>query len=228
VISASTKDFNLWNYLVSTGVATSGVPGNWNVTIASGVVIGATTYPQNGFAPPPVILPAFDTGQFPAGSTLTITNNGKIVGAGGKGAETCPDIAALPGGPALRAQTAVTLMNNGSIWGGGGGGGKGFGLGGGGAGSDPGYGGRYYGFCFSPWGANGTLTTGGAGGTAAPTGGGAGGVGGGPGQPGSAGDASTSGGVTTPGTPGAAAGAAAIGNSFITWAVVGDRRGPLN
>jgi hypothetical protein len=238
VIAYSTSNLNLWNYLVSIGAAVPGKPGAWNVTINSGVTIssGSTS------------LPALDTGSFPTGSTLQLTNAGTIVGAGGNGGGggncfAVPQIsggAGGAGGGALRAQLTTTVVNNGSIWGGGGGGGGAGGDGyasstggGGGAGLISGGGGAGY------QGANGsagTLTAGGAAGSVQ----GAGEKGGNGGGPGLVGAAGANGSVScgfdgdgnpinpTPGGAAGAAGAAAIGNSFITWTTVGDRRGPLN
>lgn len=60
-------------------------------------------------------------GPFPNG--VTIINNGVIVGMGGRGADQLN--AGFPGGPALNVQTPVTITNNGAIAGGGGGGGAG-------------------------------------------------------------------------------------------------------
>jgi uncharacterized repeat protein (TIGR01451 family) len=157
-IAAATNNLNLWSYLVANGYASAGQAGSWRVTIGSGVVIGSASTGAY----------AFDTGAFPAGSVLQITNNGIIVGAGGAGGpgggyDARPKCAAPvgppggTGGPAFHAQFPVILANNGSIWGGGGGGGGGGGSyfahpghvpgytsgggGGGGAGSVPGAGG---------------------------------------------------------------------------------------
>lgn len=69
---------------------------------------------------------ALITGNLPAGSTLTIINNGWIAGAGGRGGEYSatyvPYIYPTDGGPALGLQYPTDLQNNGYIWGGGGGG----------------------------------------------------------------------------------------------------------
>lgn len=69
---------------------------------------------------------ALVTGNFPAGSTLTIINNGWIVGAGGVGGEYAaayvPHTYPTDGGDALTIQYPADLQNNGNIWGGGGGG----------------------------------------------------------------------------------------------------------
>jgi hypothetical protein len=236
-ISTSTNNLNLWDYIVSKGLVNR---GSWNVTIASGVVIGSVS----------TSAPALDIASFPSGSVINIINNGTIVGAGGRGGDggNCvddgswglPGTPGSPGAAALRVQSPVNITNNGSIWGGGGGGGGGGGAsfkgfdsggsgGGGGAGSLAGAGGA--GGAGSGWGdagTTGTLLNGGTGGgDGGVTGGAAGGAGGGPGLPGGAG--STPQFICISGSAGAggAAGPAAIGNSLITWAAVGDRKGPL-
>jgi hypothetical protein len=235
LITSSSQNLNLWNYLVSIGAASTGVPGSWKITIASGVTISSAS----------ASLPALDTGVFPTGSTLQLVNNGSIVGAGGNGGIAAsqhwvvdysyegwgywapdPAVPAVAGGVALRAQFAVTVTNNANVWGGGGGGGSSSASGGGGAGLLPGLGGQVpAGYPAS----NGTATAGGGGGYLGydpdyMTYYGNGGAGGAPGQPGGAGV-----GVNyAAGEPGGAAGPATNGNSFITWATTGDRRGPLN
>jgi hypothetical protein len=224
VISSSTNNLNLWNYLLAIGEAKAGTAGAWAVTIASGVTISSNSSST----------PALDTGTFPSGSSLTLINNGTIVGAGGAGGVityqfVCCDgdgnqyqapvsNPGAAGGTAFRAQVALSLTNNGSIWGGGGGGGAVCGTlpGGGGAGLIPGSG--------SPPAASGTLSSGGAGTSQTYDDGNGGtftctsGSGGNAGQPGGNGTGGT----------GGAAGSAAAGNSLITWVTVGDRRGPLN
>jgi len=220
VISSNAQNLNLWNHLLSTGAASAGVAGSWTVTIASGVIVGSASS----------TLPALDTGVFPAGSTLQLVNNGTIAGAGGKGGNgavclpsgSSPATPGLAGGTALRAQVALSVVNNGAVWGGGGGGGGGVGNfgqaggGGGGAGMAVAAGG-------TPGGGAGTLSTGGAG---YDSGFAIGGNGGDAGQPGSTGGISEFPCQTV--GAGGAAGAATIGNSFITWTTAGDRRGPLN
>jgi hypothetical protein len=247
-ISSSTNNLNLWSYLVANGFASAGTPGFWVVTIGSGAVIGSAS----------TATPAFDTGTFPAGSTLQITNNGRIEGAGGSGGRgaavtsTCAvSSASTPGGgggPALQARLALTMTNNGGVWGGGGGGGGGIakglssfgggvspvggGGGGGGAGIVAGAGGSSGSGFGSVNGAAGTSTAGGAGGPggndAGAAIGGTGGAGGGPGLAGNAATGGTGSCTTTVNSGGGATGSATIGNSFITWSVVGDRRGALN
>lgn len=121
-ISSSTLNYNLKNAAIAAG---------WNqtdpliatVTINSGVYVGSSstgTY-------------AFSTGSsFPAGSTLTLTNNGYIVGCSGAGGTGKGNLynstvvagsAGGGGGHALLAQAYITIYNYGYIAGGGGGGG---------------------------------------------------------------------------------------------------------
>lgn len=239
-ISANTNNLNLWDYLVTKGLATPNTPGAWIVTIAGGVKIHSTSTAQ----------PALDTGVFPPGSLLKITNNGAILGTGGNGGdggycpgEGWPSASGRPGnagGPALRARLALSITNNGSIWSGGGGGGGAsarFGLGayggggGGGAGSLIGKGGKGA-ISWDPSGngKDGTYSTAGDGGAYFDSEAGYGPFGFKGGAPGlaGAGDPSLPEGFCMPGGAGGAPGHSIIGNSFVTWTVVGDRRGPLN
>jgi hypothetical protein len=130
-ISAPQSNLNLYTW--ATTVASPAYPGSGavQVTVAPGVYVwadgasGATTYGMN--------IPA----SFP--STVTLVNNGYIMGQGGYTA--CAAIAnttgpqpAIPSGagqPAINIAKPVTITNNSYIAGGGGGGG---GRGGGGAG----------------------------------------------------------------------------------------------
>ena len=124
-ISANTANYNLkaaaiaagWNQVLPLGAT---------VTINAGVSVYATT--TGGYA--------FDTGAtFPLNSTLALVNNGTIQGMGGAGGNGwvnggVSDYLGFPGsagGPALRAQYAISITNNGTIGGGGGGGGGGSG-----------------------------------------------------------------------------------------------------
>jgi Salmonella virulence plasmid 65kDa B protein/Insecticide toxin TcdB middle/N-terminal region/FG-GAP-like repeat/Phage tail fibre adhesin Gp38 len=239
-IYSNTKNFNLWNYLTTnnmvTGTPDASLPVN--VTIASGAVIGS--------ASPSV--PAFDTGTFPSGSTVQITNNGTIVGAGGNGGNgascstSTPATSGAPGGAAMRAQVALSIANNGSVWGGGGGGGGGAGgiisspfssaylAGGGGGGGTEFGGGGAAGAAGAVAGSAGALATGGAGGAGQGSGNTIAGSGGNGGGPGLAGGNGTNGNasICLAAGAGGAAGAAVAGNSFITWTAIGDRRGALN
>ena len=155
-----------------------------------------------------------------------------------------------PAGPALLVSSAVTITNNSTIAGGGGGGGGGAAAAGGRAGGSGGGGGGG-GIGVSSGGGGGTANTsngatnGAAGspgtttalGAGAPTTnrnnvvfGGAGGAGGGYGTAGVNGsNASFSGVSGAGGTPGngGAAGSAVVGNSNITWAVLGNRYGAI-
>lgn len=235
IIAADTFSISIWDYLVAQGLATPGVPGSWVVTIVGGVTLGSKSSS----------LAALDTGTFPSGSSLKIINNGTIVGLGGNGGnpgycgETSLELAGPggAGGPALRARMAVTVVNNGKIWGGGGGGGGGGvrsgyctigGGGGGGGGALIGIGGNsiFAPVGYSGAGDNGTLTKGGNGGVGCETWP-AGGTGGDPGQPGAS-SLSDPEYQCTGGANGGTAGPAVIGNSFITWTTVGDRKGAIN
>jgi len=128
LVSSNQTDYNMRTAAIAAGWnGTSAV--NLTVMIQPGVTIDAsatTTY-------------AFDTGApWPAGSTLTLINNGTIRGKGGLGSNSGDGQA---GGPALRAQFALAVTNNGTIGGGGGGGGYasgGAGNGAGGNGAGPG------------------------------------------------------------------------------------------
>jgi YD repeat-containing protein len=243
-IASNTSNLNLWNYLVANNFATSGKSGTWEVLIENGVAIGSTS----------TGAPAFDTGSFPSGSTLSITNNGTIEGAGGAGGggghgACAAGGAGSAGGAAFRAQLALTLTNNGAIEGGGGGGGGGgttngtgagapIGTGGGGGAGNvtgSGGGGGYLcggGYCYSGAGGYaGTATSGGAGGPLRVlgnyTGGAAGGPGGSPGQAGYAGsNAPGAYGVSCSGGAGGGAGAALIGSANVTFAARGTLKGP--
>jgi hypothetical protein len=122
-ISADTANFNVFTAF---GSPTS--VGDYTLTINMGVRI----YSNN------TSVAALTTGVFPAGSTLTIINNGSIIGmggAGGKGADgqilnlCCGSPTSQPGSPGLAGGNAMsigmnTTINNtsGNIFGGGNGG----------------------------------------------------------------------------------------------------------
>jgi len=210
-ISSNTNNYNLWN---SKGGTYSAGNTTVNLTINSGVTIGATS----------IISYAFTTGLgWATGDVINITNNGTIKGHpgdGGRGGNAVYNSSAGNGlgggvaGNAFRAQFACTVTNNGSVYGGGGGGGgggsnygsfvvgkgsstqaAGGGGGGGGAGvtsSSGGAGGTASGANVNTAGISGnsgTATAGGAGGGAQAVGIGPGGNGGGLGSNGSAGTA---------------------------------------
>jgi hypothetical protein len=87
-----------------------------DIVINSGVTVGATSTSNEALE--------ISTGGL---GTITITNNGTIIGAGGA--------AGGAGGDAFEAFVACTFVNNGNVYGGGGGGGTGGNGGTGGAGS---------------------------------------------------------------------------------------------
>lgn len=206
-------------------------PTKHYVIVGSGVVVGSTSTGSYSMV----------TGTWPTGSSIYLTNNGFIVGAGGAGGNRSGG-AGGAGGNALNATAPMLITNNGTIAGGGGGGGAGSdasqtrcreeahcyqrcytafasgGGGGGGAGNNVGAGGAG-----GNNGSSGTLTTGGAGGpgftatdtiaSATSSGGGAGGNLGSPG-------------VNSAGL-GGAAGFYLIGSSNVTWLTTGTRAGSV-
>lgn len=210
-IGSTTNNYNIWSNKTSNYVAHA---SDITLTISSNAVVGSSstgTY-------------ALETGTGWQGTdTITIINNGWVIGRGGNGgnggygstvnADNTAGSNGSAGGPAFRAQHAVTVTNNGNWYGGGGGGGGGGGStstsdgklaltsssGGGGGGGGAGYyassGGTGGGVfesddVFNQVGADGsagTTTAGGAAGLYKA------GAGGGPGQDGSNGDAASSG-----------------------------------
>lgn len=216
-ISADTSNYNLRAAAVAAGwdqVA----PLYAVVTINSGIVVSATTTAQY----------AFDTGAvFPAGSTLALINNGYVIGMGGAGGlgANYGDRTGQPGGPALRAQAAISITNGGTLGGGGGGGGGGSTAAGGGGGRT----GRTDSLGGTFGGGNGSFTvggdgrSGGSGGTTGPGGAGTAGT-----AAGGGGGWGASGGTGSNGAAAAGAGGAAvIGNSNITWVSTGTRYGAI-
>lgn len=120
IISSNTLNYNLKSAAIAAG---------WNqtdplyatVTVNGGVYVGSTSTGAY----------AFDTGvTFPSGSTFVLYNNGYILGCSGAGGaginySNVGGAVGSGGGPALRAQVAITIYNYGTIGGGGGGGGGG-------------------------------------------------------------------------------------------------------
>lgn len=232
-ITTDTANYNLREAAVAAGWD-SVTPLVATITINPGVVVYANSTSAY----------AFDTGvAFPGGTTLALVNNGYIIGMGGNGGDGesihTTSTHGTDGGPALRAQQAITVTNNGTI-GGGGGGGDGslsvydlqyypYNSGGGGGG---GRSGRVnsIGGSGGSGGSAGTFSAGGNGGNGGGTGSGGGGSGGNWGQTGSAGRAHPAGlpyNGTTDGR-GAAGGAAVVGNAFITWNATGTRMGTVS
>jgi hypothetical protein len=122
---------NQTNYNLHTALGSPTSPVNVSVTINSGVVVSSNN----------TSTPAFDQGSLPAGSRVTLVNNGSLRGmggAGGAGASLTDDIgtsvsrtvaaAGGAGGTALRLTRPTIIANGaGEIFGGGGGGGGGAG-----------------------------------------------------------------------------------------------------
>ena len=122
VVGTNQTDLNIysaaavagWNYVSAFDLV---------VTIQPGIYLGSSS----------TSTPALNTGSgYPAGTTITIVNNGYILGKGGAGGNggyagvnSTPGTSGLSGGPAMIIQTQITLQNNGVIAGGGGGGGGG-------------------------------------------------------------------------------------------------------
>lgn len=231
LITGTIANLNLKTWLMSNLGWDGTTPTPIEVVIdASAIVHGSNTLNY-----------ALTISGFPAGTILTLINNGRILGAGGGGGsgawsdpgdgETAPTYygatPGMAGGHALNVGSPVTIINNYRIWGGGGGGGGGGmtlsswpgGGGGGGAGVPGGAGGA----SLRKTGTAGTETTGGAGGSLTNS---AGGAGGGPGLPGAAG--ATPANAAKAGGAGGAAGKYAVGNSYITWLATGDRRGGVS
>ena len=189
------------NYVLRNAAITAGwdgiVPLDAEVTVASGIVLSANSTSLYGF----------DTGSgFPAGTTLKLIMPGYVCGMGGAGGAMYT--AGSNGGPALRAQYAISIDAAGGVIGGGGGGRSGRTNAAGGNG-----------------GASGTFSSGGNGGG----GGGAGGTtgpGGDNSRAGGGGGWGASGG-TAGSYAGGTGGAAVVGNSYITWINTGTRYGAI-
>lgn len=210
--------------------------------ISPGVVVKASSTAAN----------AVDTGDWPAGVVLTLENQGRVLGKGGRGGKGANSFVngsnGTAGGNALKVRFLLSVINAlGEIWGGGGGGGGGPAsnvpligqLGGGGGGGGTGFGdaggpgtGGSNETTPAKAGSVGTKDGGGKPGlggyfTAVPgLTGGKGGKGGSPGAAGLVGVAGNVGGgtSTTPGT-GGGAGTYVNGNSFVTWVSNGSRLG---
>ena len=228
VSSSITISANTSNYVLNTSKVTGYVAGKTDVTLTinSGVVVYSGSTGSSAFQ--------VDT-SWTSGDTITIVNNGTILGKGGSGG-----FGAIygyqagsggSGGTALNVLRATTINNaNGRIAGGGGGGGGGngraftpdneifyyYGGGGGGGGIGNGAGGSAMGDGGEA-GTSGTLTSAGTGGG---SGGGSATSGANGGSYGSSGGSSSSG--------GGSGGAAVVGNTNITWTAFGTRNGGIS
>lgn len=122
VVSVNLNQYNLHNRAISAG---------WNgvVPLIATITINAGVYVYSNS----VGTPAFVEGSLTSGSTVALTNNGTIVGAGGaggtggnvSGASFSPGGTGGTGGDALAITYNILIVNNGTIAGGGGGGGGG-------------------------------------------------------------------------------------------------------
>ncbi len=219
-ISEHTADYDLYDQLVSGGWNESDVV-TATITINASIHVYSTNTANAGF----------QIDQLPAGSNVSITNNGEIHGMGGAGGAGSGDSGAV-GGTAFKVDTQLsgTVIDvdntSGEISGGGGGGGAGGATTGGkisatGAGGGGGFGrgGAAATGAGSP--GVGTATGGGVGGSGATLH--PGGNGGGKGATGSSG---TGGSTIGPGG-GGSGGNAVQGNSEITWTATGTRNGTV-
>jgi len=202
-IAASVRNPNIGALLSAAGWDGAS-PISYRLTVRAGVVVGSLNTAVAGLDLSG--LPSLSAGE------LIVEATAYVVGKGGSGGDNGGGLNAggspgQSGGPALKTNHPITIINNGTIGGGGGGGGGGNDAV---SNADSPYGGVGAGDETS---GGATLTAGGAGHSAD---GGTGGAGGNLGQPGGAGN-----------KPGGAAGACAIGADFITWAVAGTRLGPF-
>ena len=243
VARSVTISANTVNYVLSTSVVTGYVAGVTDVTLTinGGVFVSSASTGTASF---------IVNTSWAAGDTVTIVNNGTIVGRGGAGGSNGGSGGA--GGTGLQVLRATSVNNVNRIAGGGGGGGGGGGAAGNGASIAGGGGGGGIGNGTAGVDAGaGTLTTAGSGqGAGASSGictigetqygsfadrgvGGSGGGYGATGGGGAAGNFSTSGvgqctGSGFSGGTGGAAGAAVTGNSNITWIAFGTRNGAVS
>lgn len=221
VIAANAQNYNVRNAVLASGWD-GVIPVNVAVTVNSGIIVSASS----------TGIPAMTSGSLPAGSIITLTNNGYIVGRGGNGAAVTwtQPVRGADGGGALVTTTATVITNNGIIGGGGGGGGHGGhgstgtsygGAGGGGAGYGTGGAGFFSSGINWGVGGNGTHNVGGRGaaGFSIFEGNPPGGNGGNGGALGTVG----SGGISA----GGAAGYCLNGAAFTTWLVTGTRLGAI-
>jgi hypothetical protein len=170
-ISANQQEANLRTLALAAG---------WNGTSAAQATVGAGVYVWSDNTS---VAGLTIDGSWPGG--VTLTNNGYIIGKGGKGGTNGGTTAGAPGGPAISLGINATIVNNSGafIAGGGGGGGGNVAGGGGGAGGGDGGLGRFT----SPFGTGGsigssgsnggqTIGSGSIGGSGGGAGGGAGGT----------------------------------------------------
>ena len=109
-VSSNTQEYSLNTDLTANGWDGSS-PVNVSITINSGIYVWSDD----------TAIAGFTIGTLPAGSTVSIINNGYIIGKGGRGAP----ITSTNGGDAIKIEYDVSITNNSYIAGGGGGGGGG-------------------------------------------------------------------------------------------------------
>lgn len=206
-ISSDVTNWVLYSQAIAAGWDGT-TPLDAEVTVGSGIVLSANSTSLYGF----------DTGSgFPVGTSLKLIMPGYVCGMGGDGRRW--GFPANSGGPALRAQYAITIdAAGGTIAGGGGGGGAGddgssnyIGGGGGQSGRTNSAGGLG---SSSPYnGLPGTFSGPGNSGTG--------------GSSGKGGTWGSSGATGMYGSAGGSGGAAVVGNSYITWINTGTRYGAI-
>lgn len=239
---SSQFSFSITSNVNNANLATLATAAGWDGTSELIATLNSGVYCSSTVTSTPALT---INGSFPGG--VTFTNNGTIVGMGGRGgnpANAYPNNG-LAGGLALLVQSAVSITNNGVIAGGGGGGGAGgrdqrvvgkssyyFGGGGGGGGRSSltnSAGGASS--TAGPWAASqpggvGTINGAGAGGTGQTSSGFTGPTGGNGGNWGATG-ATGAAGTTGFNGVGGGGGAATSGQSNVTWLATGTRYGSL-
>jgi hypothetical protein len=225
-ISANTANYNVYT---SRGPTYDPGKSDITVTVNPGIIVYSTSTGTAAFSVPSAFNPA---------DTITVVNNGTILGCGGGGGGggsagvgfANPGGSGSAAGGAFLTQRAVTVNNLNRIAGGGGGGGGG----GGSAAVTPDDGNWYP----APGGSGGsgiggsslTSPSPGSTGSTAPLGnkGGNGGAGGNYGSSGSSGQSGSNGTILGSGGSGGAGGYAISGNPFITYTNTGTRDGGIS
>lgn len=227
-IASNTQNYDVYTQASASPSYVAGVT-DLTVTVNPGIVVGSSTTGSYAMSVP---------SAFTSGDTVTIVNNGTVIGRGGNGGNAGPrytlnldGTTGGTGGNALYANYTTVFTNNGTLSGAGGGGGGGrFGYGGaggggGGAGNTAGSGGAGSPAPLPGYpGASGTLTSGGGGGASYPGPPGPGGAGGGQGANGGNGGGSQWG----PGGVGGTRGFYLVGSSNVTFPATGTRLGQVS
>lgn len=243
-ISANTQNYDVYTQASASPLYVAGT-SDVTLTINPGILVGSSSTGTYALSIP---------GSFNPGDTVTVVNDGVVLGRGGNGgnggsAPSGGGGAGATGGNAVYVNFPTVITNNGTLAGGGGGGGGGgrgrvytpappkgtasvtwYGGGGGGGGAGyPGGSGGSGGSSPSGYpgvpGSSGSTTGGGAGGNG-PGPAGSGGSGGGRGANGNAGGAGTS--PTVPGGAGGTRGYYLVGNSLVTFPATGTLQGRVS